>query len=253
MKKYLLALFLFTCYLSQSQDYAGFNQSNYAGVSGIHIQPASIVDGRMKFDMNLIGFNVAAYNNYIGIKKDAFKREKVDGQTSFSAFEDKEFADKYLIEKSNGKDKSIYFSNRIQGPSFLVNINRKNAIAISSNVRTYINIDGVSPDLAKLAFEEFKYPTLWVTNLTNKNLSIQEMTWAEYGLTYAHVFKDDNEHYFKGGATVKLLQGIQSAYMFVKDLEYNFKTDTTLSILVLLNLKKVQLVGILEPMLVFGI
>ena len=230
MKKHLLALFLFTCYLSQSQDYAGFNQSNYAGVSGIHIQPASIVDGRMKFDMNLIGFNVAAYNNYIGIKKDAFKREKVDGQTSFPAFEDKEFADKYLIEKSNGKDKSIYFSNRIQGPSFLVNINRKNAIAISSNVRTYVNIDGVSPDLAKLAFEEFKYPTLWVTNLTNKNLSIQEMTWAEYGLTYAHVFKDDNEHYFKGGATVKLLQGIQSAYMFVKDLEYNFKTDTTLSI-----------------------
>lgn len=230
MKKYLLALFLFTGYLSQSQDYAGFNQSNYAGVSGIHIQPASIVDGRMKFDMNLIGFNVAAYNNYIGIKRDAFKREKVDGQTTFPAFEDKEFADKYLVEKSNGKDKSIYFSNRIQGPSFLVNINRKNAIAISSNVRTYVNIDGVSPDLAKLAYEEFKYPTLWVTNLTNKNLSIQEMTWAEYGLTYAHVFKDDNEHYFKGGATVKLLQGIQSAYMFVKDLEYNFKTDTTLSI-----------------------
>ncbi len=230
MKRILSIALVALGYFAQSQDFAGFNQSNYAGVSGIHIQPASIVDGRMKFDMNLIGINVAAYNNYIGIKRDAFKREKVDGQTTFPAFEDKEFSDKYLVEKTNNKDKSIYFSNRIQGPSFLVNINRKNAIAISSNVRTYVNIDGVSPDLAKLAFEEFKYPTLWVTNLTNKNLSIQEMTWAEYGLTYAHVFKDDNEHYFKGGATVKLLQGIQSAYMFVKDLEYNFQTDTTLSI-----------------------
>jgi hypothetical protein len=112
----------------------------------------------------------------------------------------------------------------------MVSINHKNAFAITSNIRTYVNIDGISPDLAKLAFEEFKYPSLWVTNLKNKNLSIQEMTWAEYGLTYAHVFKEDNEHYFKGGATVKLLQGIQSAYMFVKDLEYNFQTDTTLSI-----------------------
>lgn len=230
MKRILSIALITIGYFAQSQDFVGFNQSNYAGVSGIHIQPASIVDGRMKFDMNLIGINVAAYNNYIGIKRDAFKREKVDGQTTFPAFEDKEFSDKYLVEKSSSKDKSIYFSNRIAGPSFLVNINRKNAIAISSNVRTYVNIDGVSPDLAKLAYEEFKYPTLWVTNLTNKNLSIQEMTWAEYGLTYAHVFKDDNEHYFKGGATVKLLQGIQSAYMFVKDLEYNFQTDTTLSI-----------------------
>ena len=56
------------------------------------------------------------------------------------------------------------------------------------------------------------------------------MTWAEYGLTYAHVFKDDNEHYFKGGVTVKLLQGIQSAYMFIKDLEYDVFTSDTLSI-----------------------
>ncbi len=231
MKKNLLTLFLSLSYFVKSQDYAGFNQSNYAGVSGIHVQPASIVDGRMKFDMNLIGINVSAYNNFIGIKRDAFKREKVDGRTTFPAFEDKEFSDKYLVEKSSSKDKSIYFSNRIAGPSFLININRKNAIAISSNVRTYVNIDGVSPDLAKLAYEEFKYPSLWVTNLNNKNLSIQEMTWTEYGLTYAHVFKDDNEHYFKGGATVKLLQGVQSAYMFVKDLKYNFQTDTTLSLI----------------------
>ena len=90
------------------------------------------------------------------------------------------------------------------------------------------------------------------TNLNNKYLSVQEMTWAEYGLTYAHVFKEDNEHYFKGGATVKLLQGIQSSYMFVKDLNYNFQTDTTLSIFQSevnyghsdnLNLKDIQIGG----------
>ncbi len=231
MKKALLSFILFTTYTVKSQDFVGFNQSNYAGVSGVYLQPASIVDGRMKFDMNLVGVNVAAYNNYIGVRREAFKRGKdINGKTSLPAFNDTAFAENYLIERSNGKDKSIYFSNRIAGPSFMVALNRKNAIAITSNVRTYVNIDGVSPDLAKLAYEEFKYPSLWVTNLKNKNLSIQEMTWAEYGLTYAHVFKDDNEHYFKGGVTLKLLQGVQSAYVFIEDAEYNFKTDTTLSI-----------------------
>jgi hypothetical protein len=231
MKRILSIAFIALGYFAQSQDFVGFNQSNYAGVTGIYQQPASIVDGRMKFDMNLIGLNVGFYNNYIGIDRSAFKREKdVNGKTVMRAFDDTAFVDKYLSERINGRNKSIYLTNRIAGPSFMIPLNRKNAIAFSSSVRNYANIDGISPDLAKLAYEEFKYPSLWVTNLKNKNLSIQEMTWAEYGLTYAHVFKEDNEHYFKGGATVKLLQGIQSAYMFVKDLEYNFQTDTTLSI-----------------------
>lgn len=231
MKSLFLFFAIIFFYSVQSQDFVGFNQSNYSGVTGVYAQPASIVDGRMKFDMNLIGINLGFYNNYIGIKRDAFKREKdASGKTTMPAFNDTEFADKYLVEKSNNRNKSIYFSNRIAGPSFMVAINRKNAIAFTSNVRNYLNIDGISPDLAKLAFEEFKYPSLWIKNLKNKNLSIQEMTWAEYGITYARVIKEDNEHYLKAGVTVKLLQGIQSAYMFIKDLEYNFQTDTTLSI-----------------------
>ena len=231
MKKSTLLLLLLISYLANAQDFVGFNQSNYAGVTGIYQQPASIVDGRMKFDMNLAGLNVMIYNNYIGMDRSALKRGKdANGNTTFPAFNDPKFNTNYLSEKNSSSDKSIYFSNRIVGPSFMININRKNAFAISSGVRTYVNIDGISPDLAKLAFNEFKYPSLWVQNLKNKSLSIQEMSWAEYGLTFAHVFKDDNEHYFKAGATVKLLQGIQSAYVFVENLDYNFQTKDTVSL-----------------------
>ncbi len=226
---YLFILFIVTINL-KSQDFLGFNQSNYAGVTGVYQQPASIVDGRMKFDMNLIGINVGIYNNYIGLKREAIKKTGSWTNPTFPAFDDPKFAENYLFEKVNSKDKSLIFSNRVTGPSFMININRKNAIAITTGLRNYINIDGVSQELSKLAFEEFKYPSLWVQNLENKNLSIQEMSWAEYGLTFAHVFKEDNQHYFKGGATAKLLQGIQSAYVFVNDLKYNFQTDTTLSL-----------------------
>ena len=238
MKKTLLFLTILSITQIKAQDYLGFNQSNYAGVTGVYQQPASIADSRMKFDMTLVGTNIYAYNNYISMKHDALNKtaswgtimkntDKIDQY--FPSFNDPKFSENYLSEKLNGKDKSVYVANRISGPSFMVNINRKNAIAFSSSVRNYVNIDGVSPDLAKLAFNEFKYPSLWVTNLQNKNLSVQEMSWAEYGLTFAHVFKEDNEHYFKAGLTVKLLQGIQSAYVFVKDLNYNFQTKDTVS------------------------
>ena len=99
MKKVLFIFALFSSYFIKSQDFTGFNQSNYAGVTGVYQQPASIVDGRMKFDMNLFGVNVAAYNNYVGVDRSAFKRAKdVNGKTTMPAFDDTLFGDKYLIE-----------------------------------------------------------------------------------------------------------------------------------------------------------
>jgi len=221
MKKIFL---VFTCFCFKilfPQDFIGFNQSNYAGVTGLYQQPASIVGSRMKYDMTLVGFNLYAYNNYVGIKKTAFKPNAIDEENYFK---------NNFIEKINNDDKSLYFSNRINGPSFMINLNQKNAIALSTCVRNYINIDGISPELAKLTYSEFEYPSLWIARLNNKNLSIQEMSWGECGLTYAHIFKEDNEHYFKAGATFKLLQGIQSAYVFIKDLKYEFKADTVVSL-----------------------
>lgn len=230
MKKHLLITLVLFSYLAKSQDFNGFNQSNYAGVTGVYQQPASIVDSRMRFDMNLIGLNLGFYNNYIGIKREALKKQGSWSNATFPAFEDTAFQTKYLVPSTNGKDKSIYFNNRIAMPSFMVSLNRKNAIALTWSIRNYLNIDGASQNLADLAYKEFDYPSIWVTNLNNKNLSIQEMTWAEYGLTYARVLKEDNEHYLKAGVTVKLLRGIQSAYMFISNLDYNVKNTDTASI-----------------------
>ena len=60
-KSLLLALRLFTLVImlamantTQAQQYLGFTNSNYSGVHGLLLQPASVVDNRMKFDFNLI-------------------------------------------------------------------------------------------------------------------------------------------------------------------------------------------------------
>ena len=74
MKKTLLILSLFSLTQVKAQDYLGFNQSNYAGVTGVYQQPASIADSRMKFDMTLVGANIYVYNNYVGMKHDALNK-----------------------------------------------------------------------------------------------------------------------------------------------------------------------------------
>ena len=53
--------------MASAQDIPGYNMSNYAGVSGIDIQPASIADMRYKLDITVVGAGVDFNNNYISV------------------------------------------------------------------------------------------------------------------------------------------------------------------------------------------
>ena len=65
MKK-LLFPFVFLVLISNgfSQNYLGVSSSNYAGVMGNDLNPASFVDGRFKFDLNLFSTNLNVYQNF---------------------------------------------------------------------------------------------------------------------------------------------------------------------------------------------
>ncbi len=219
----------------KAQDYLGFGQSNYAGVTGITVNPASIVDDRMEFDMTLFGLHTSNYNNYIGLKKSALAHNGsiFSKNTIYPAFNDSNFIKNYTVLKSDsfaGKAKSMISNTRLNLFSFMVYGNHKQAFAFTWDVRNFINLDGVEPEMATLAMNEFVYPSLWVKGFSNKNLSVQQMAWSEYGFTYGHVLKEEDEHYFKVAGKLKLLQGLLSAYAFAKDLKYEFKNDTTLSL-----------------------
>ena len=67
MKKlysFLLATGLMSVpFIGKAQNYLGVHSSNFAGVMGTDLQPASFVDGRFVVDVNLFSFNFNAYNN----------------------------------------------------------------------------------------------------------------------------------------------------------------------------------------------
>lgn len=228
-------LFFFT---AKGQDFLGLQTSNYAGVLGAYSNPANIVDNRMKVDIALIGLNLNVDNNYVGIKNSALKhtgsyfKPKTLVFPAFNNTSNPNAPDYYknnLKLINNGESKSVFASTRIVLPSFLITLNKKNAIAFNWSVRNYVNLDGVSQELVDLMYSEFTIQSLLNKKLSNKNLSFQQMAWAEYGFSYAHVLKDDGPHFFKVGASVKLLQGLAASYIYVKDLQYQFNTKDTLS------------------------
>jgi outer membrane protein OmpA-like peptidoglycan-associated protein len=249
MKKLLLVLIVSIISQLKAQDFLGLQSSNYAGVTGAYSNPANIVDSRFVVDVALVGLNLAVDNNYIGVKASAAKysvkyNTGSDANNKSSKGLQVKFKDPSwdnsdpkspgyfknnfkLID--NGKSKAAYASTRIVLPSFLISINRKNAIAFNWSIRNYVNIDGISQDLVDLAYSGFEVTRLLNKRLQNHNLSVQQMAWAEYGLSYARVIKADGPHFFKAGITVKLLQGLEAVYFYVRDLDYLVSTKDTIS------------------------
>lgn len=230
-------LFLLTGNAAHAQDFLGYANSNYAGVSGIDLQPASIVDSRYRFDATVMGFSLNFANNFVGVNREAFKYDKNYNSNSgfppfnhMPAFNDPDFQQKYLQKRENDKPKSVYFSNQIVLPSFMFTIDEKSSFAFNWRVRTYINVDGIEPQLANLIYSGLEDSAYWDQQFSNKNFSIQTMSWAEYGITYGRVIKDDGAHFMKTAGRVKFLQGLQAAYMFIRDLQYDFTNDDTLSL-----------------------
>ena len=222
-KKFILLVsFLLLSFSSKGQYYLGFHSSNWAGIASVHMQPADIVDSRMKFDAILIGWDFQLANSYIGL----------DRWTVFNwgAFQDTSFKDKYLKEYLGQEAHNVYFSTQWHLPSFMLTLSEKDAIGFSGRLRAMVNVDDIDEPLARHIYRSLKDSLLWKTTFSDDNVSVQVNTWAEYGATYGRVIMDEGQHFLKGAMTVKLLQGLGSAYFFIKDFKYNFTNDDTLSV-----------------------
>lgn len=232
MKKVLFSILLAFGFISTAtaQDYLGFANSNYSGISGVHLNPASIVDSRYKVDVNLVGIGFNAFNNYIGLKPGALFHQKGADGLEFPRFNDSTFTDNYLTVNDGGKNKTVFANAHLSAPSFLITLNRKSAIGFNWRVRSYTNVDGVEPELAQLIYNELIYPSLWLQDFQNERFSVQTNTWAEYGISYGRVIKDDGIHYMKVAGTAKLLQGLGSAYLYADNLDYEFINDSILNL-----------------------
>ena len=211
MKRILLALVLLFSAHAQSQNYLGVINSNYSGVMGTDLQPASFVDGRFVVDVNLFSGSFNAYQNAMAFDtKDMPKWWlKSFGDTAvFNSWAkpDSTFMDRYLIklyDENSNKKLGIYNNIQVDLLNFMFHINPKIAIGFSGKFRSITNVDDVDSKLAVLAENGLDYAALWNNPIEEKRLRISSMSWVEYGINYGQVLKDDGQHFLKMGARAK--------------------------------------------------
>jgi hypothetical protein len=215
--KHILLLLLLTGTYTQSlaQDWMGLHSSNYAGVQGISLQPASIADSRYKFQMNLVSFNTTLSNNYYAIENADLKKLNFD-------FDE-------LITLNSNNDRGAFLTSDVYAPfSFILTTAPRSAIGITLRARSMVNIDGVSPEMADFIDEQLDSDDFIIDpgqTFAISNMYGQVHSWGELGFTYARIVMDKQTHFLKAGTTLKLMSGVGSGYVYVKDLNYSGLAD----------------------------
>src|SRR5215510_2784141 len=72
MKNALLILLFFHCVMyTTAQQYLGIRNSNYSGIQGATLNPSSIADSRLKWDINVFSTNTVFDNTFLYIPRDS--------------------------------------------------------------------------------------------------------------------------------------------------------------------------------------
>ena len=235
MNKRLLLLTILVLMLkisTQAQYYLGLRSSTFGGVTNVDYNPA-IADNPFIVDINLISLGMTLNNNYVGVDRHVI--------TNQSLLNDGNFQQDHLLERVNGKPKNIYLGTQMLGPlSFMCSFGKKNnrnknAFAFSYHFNAMVNVSNVDQTLARIAYYGLGYKADSVTGFLNKtlsnaNLAVKAMTWMDYDFTYSRVVLEKGPHMLKVGGTLKLLQGISSAYLYVNNLSYKWPNFDTLSL-----------------------
>jgi hypothetical protein len=181
----------------KGQSYTGYQSSAYAGVYSILNNPADMLNHRVRADFNLAGVSTGVGNNVVTFK---YKNRKNDrGGISYPD-----------PIKKNGK---VNFYTDVFGPSLLVRLSDKNAIAISTRARVMANLYGVSPLILNSLLQDTINGFLINNTLSVKNMSLNAHAWKEVALTYSREVAHTDFGVWKAGVSLKYLGGI-AAFSF---------------------------------------
>lgn len=200
--------FLYAGDIATAQSYTGYHSSAYAGVYSIITNPADILNHRVRGDLNLAGFSVAAGNNIVRFKFS--QRNNDDGGISFK-------------DPITRKGK-LFFNTDVFGPGLLVRLSDKHAFAITTRVRTMVNVHGVSPVVLNTSLPDTIDAAYINHSLSLSDITLAAHAWKEVALTYSREIAHNDYGVWKLGLGVKYMGGISAALLHTRNLSYQLDT-----------------------------
>lgn len=230
MRKYLLMIIAvgIVSLNSFAQDLLGLSTGNYAGVAGMSLNPASIVDSRLKFELNLLGLSNYYSNNYLSVKRDAL----IKGSFFKDKYKDWSLVQRDLLEENRlaaGERVHLRLNNRVIAPlSFMLTTGKKSAVAFTIANRTGLTVNNLDQSFARLAYNRFEDASLYNNTMDMSGVNMDVLNWLDVGLTYGRVLLNKDKHFLKAAVTFKYIGGVASGYFQSDDLMLAFRDKNTI-------------------------
>ena len=210
MKKTLLLLCFFgSFFYARSQSYFGFRDDNYAGIQSVLFNPSNVVDSKYKSDVTIGSVSATGQNDLYSINV----LDALDGNYDFNVDATKHF-------KSNNRGN---LNLDILGPSFTLNITPVHSIALFTRVRSVTNMVGLNGELVDEVSKDIDASNSFLISGGNPNGVTN--SWAEIGASYGTVLLDRDDHFVKGGITLKYLMAGANGYINGNDVSVAFNRN----------------------------
>lgn len=214
LRKMIVPSLLCSSFYGFSQDYTGYRTGNYTGVNSVFFNPANIADSRYRWDVNLVSVSALGGNNQASFKlknlSESFNADSLENQ---------------LYGRNAGATSGLMSVNLI-GPSFMFNATKKTAIAITTRGRVMANVQDVDGTLLQQIIDGYTSDAgLPYTITAAKNMRLNMNAWSEFGASLGQVLIDKQEHFLKGGITLKYLAGVGNTYLQLKDFTTTINED----------------------------
>ena len=175
MKRYylLFSLLAFTPQLN-AQELWGAANSNYSGVMGHELNPASVVGTPFRWELNVLSLDASFMNNYIYLQRHSQGfRNSMSGEGVES--------DKIKFNAAK-TDKNANLNLNIKAPSFMMS-NQMWGLGFHVSAKMAMSVNGIPYHIANFMKEGFDFKQQQNTNFTIDNMNIAAMNWNEAGIT----------------------------------------------------------------------
>lgn len=212
MKKIVLSAFALMSFATAmaQQSFTGFTGGYYSGTLKSLQNPANIVGASRKWDVNLVSLDAKLNNNVIEFDFKNFKE-------SFDKFSD----------LNTYKNFSGNINVDVVSPSFSLQINEKNAVALTTRTRGFVGIDKFDVKFFETLIADAKD----IKNLPHyfniRNQSININLLSDVGLSWSGVVFQENNHTIKVGATAKYVMGFMNTGVTFRNFNGNLDFDAT--------------------------
>ena len=195
-------------YIAKAQSFTGYHSSSYTGVYGILTNPTDILNHRFRADINLVGFSTQLNNNLVTFK--------------YKVPDDK---DNIVYPNPITRSGKFNFNADVFGPSFMIRLSDKHALALTSRGRVMANVSGIGARLLNLTVQDSVEAALINADISVNNLSANAHAWTEFALTYSRQIGISDYGVWKAGVSLKYLSGISAFSLNTNKLAFTF-TDS---------------------------